>query len=116
MKTAKTLNWIIAATGLWEILAPFIIGYSSATGAMVDAIILGILLLGFGLWGGLVNSTGTEKAMSWINAVLGLWLVLAPFILSYSSVTGAMVNDIIVGVVVVILGAWAAVVAGKSTV
>ena len=50
MKTAKGLSWVIAAAGLWEILAPFIIGYSSATGAMVDAIILGILMLGFGIY------------------------------------------------------------------
>jgi len=114
MKTAKGLSWVIAIAGLWEILAPFIIGYSSVTAAMVDAIILGILLLGLGLWAALANSSGVIKVLSWINAVLGLWLVLAPFILSYSKTTVAMVNDLIVGIVVVILGIWAAVVGGKS--
>lgn len=115
MKTAKTLSWIIAVAGLWEIIAPFAIGYSSTSAAMVDAIILGVLLLGLGIWAALVNTSGTIKILSWINAVLGLWLVVAPFALSYSGVSGATVNDIIVGIVVIILGVWAAVVPGRST-
>ncbi|RKX85715.1 MAG: hypothetical protein DRP57_03120 [Spirochaetes bacterium] len=115
MKTAKTLSWIIAAAGLWEIIAPFAIGYSATSAAMVDAIILGILLLGLGIWAALVNTSVTIKVLSWINAVLGLWLVVAPFALSYSKVSGATVNDIIVGIVVIILGVWAAVVPGRST-
>ena len=115
MKTAKTLSWVIAVAGLWEIIAPFALGYSSTTGAMVDAIILGILLLALGIWAALVNSEGTIKVLNWINAVLGLWLVIAPFALSYSGVSGATVNDIIVGIVVIILGVWAAVVPGRSS-
>ena len=114
MKTAKGLSWVIAVAGLWEILAPFIIGYSSATGAMVDAIILGILMLGFGIWAALANSNGIIKVLSWINAVFGLWVLIAPFILSYSKVTGAMVNDIIIGIIVIIAGVWAAGVSGRS--
>ncbi len=114
MKTAKGLSWVIAIAGLWEILAPFIIGYSSVTGAMVDAIILGVLLLGLGIWAALANSSGIIKVLSWINGVFGLWVLLAPFILSYSKVTGALVNDLIVGIVVALLGLWAALVAGKS--
>ena len=89
MKTAKTLSWIIAAAGLWEIIAPFAIA--------------------------LVNTSVTIKVLSWIDAVLGLWLVVAPFALSYSKVSGATVNDIIVGIIVIILGVWAAVVPGRST-
>ncbi len=114
MKTAKGLSWVIAVAGLWEILAPFIIGYSATTGAMVDAIIFGILLLGLGLWAALVNTSGTIKGLSWVNAVLGLWVLLAPFILGYSKTTGAMVNDLIIGILVVILGIWAALAAARD--
>jgi len=49
MKIAKLLSWGIALAGLWEILAPFIIGYSSVTGAVINDIIIGIVVafLGF---------------------------------------------------------------------
>ena len=114
MKTAKGLSWVLAVAGLWEILAPFIIGYSSVTGAMVNAIILGILILGIGIWAAVMNSGGTIKVLSWINAILGLWVLLSPFIIRYSQTTGAMVNDLIIGIGVVIVGIWAAVVAGKE--
>ena len=45
--------------------------------------------------------------MNWITAVLGLWLVLAPFILGYSLVVAALWNDMVGGVVVLALSVWA---------
>ncbi len=108
MGTAKFFGWITAIGGLWEILSPFILGTSSSTGAMVDAIILGAFLVLFGLWVALSRWNSAVRTLSWINAVLGLWLVLAPFIIGYSSATGAMVNDIIVGGVVLVIEIWGA--------
>ena len=114
MGTAKAFGWVTVVAGVWEILAPFILGYSATTGAMVDAIILGVVLLVLGLWIALSRSNGSVRALSWINAVFGLWLILAPFIIGYSGATGAMVNDIIVGAVVLVLEFWAAIAAGRG--
>lgn len=115
MKTAKTLGWLTGVVGVWEILAPFIIGYSNVGAATADAIILGILLAGFGLWVGLGKATGTVRTLNWINAMLGLWVLLAPFILGYSGTSGgATWNDVIVGVVVIILEVWGASAAKKE--
>jgi len=108
MKTAKNLNWVIAVAGLWELLAPFILAYTKATTPMWDAIIFGIVLIVLGAWAALANALNTIKSLSWINAVIGVWLIIAPFILAYTGVTAAMWNDIIVGIIVVVLGAWAA--------
>lgn len=114
MNTAKTFGWVTAVAGVWEILAPFIIGYSAVTGAMVNAIILGILLLGLGLWTARAQGAGTVQALSWIDAVLGLWLILAPFIVGYSGSVGPVVNDIIVGAVVLVVEVWGAIAVGKN--
>ena len=108
MKTAKTLNWVIVIGGVWEVLAPFILAYSDAKGAMWDAIIIGLALIVLGAWAALTNAGSTVKTLSWINAILGLWLIIAPFLLSYSKVAAAMWNDIIIGIIVLALGAWAA--------
>jgi hypothetical protein len=43
------------------------------------------------------------KSLSWINFVLGLWLIIAPFALRYSTVSTAMWNNVIVGIVVAVL-------------
>ncbi len=114
MKTAKTLSWIIAVAGLWEIVAPFIFGMTATTAFLWDAIIVGLALVVFGVWAALSNQENTVKYLNWINAVLGLWLIIAPFVLSYSSAATAMWNDIVIGLVALVLGAWAALAVGSQ--
>jgi hypothetical protein len=114
MGTAKAFGWVTLVAGVWEILAPFIIGYSSVTGPTTNAIILGIVLGLFGLWVALSKSASTVRTLSWVNAILGAWLIVAPFIINYGGKTGPLVNDIIVGVVVAVLEVWGAVSAGKT--
>jgi len=109
MKTIKTLSWLVVLLGAWEFVASFILGYSAKTGALWDAIILGIALVILAGWAALSNLEGTAKPLSWINAVLGLWLIIAPFIIGYANLVGALWNDIIVGILVAVLSVWAAI-------
>ncbi|MBE3583818.1 MAG: SPW repeat protein [Limnochordaceae bacterium] len=39
----------------------------------------------------------------WINVLLGVWLIVSPFILGYRDVPAALWNGIIVGVIVAVL-------------
>lgn len=114
MKTAKTLSWLVALAGVWEVLAPFILGYTATTVALWNAIIIGIVLVVLGVWAALAQNLLTLKTLNWINAALGIWLIIAPFILAYR--TAAIWNDIIIGIVVAVLAVWAAlVVTGTGT-
>lgn len=109
MGTGKTLSWIIALAGLWELIAPFVLRYSVAV-ATYNAVIVGIILIILGAWAALSNNAGTDRTLDWINAIVGLWLVLSPFILGFSALSAvAMTNAIVVGIIVIILGIWAAV-------
>ncbi|RLD05194.1 MAG: hypothetical protein DRI32_04435 [Chloroflexi bacterium] len=108
MKKAKSLSWWIVVLGAWEIVAPFIFGYSAEKTALWDAIILGVALVILGIWAALVKDESTLKTLSWVNAALGVWLIIAPFLLSYSGTTSALWNDIVVGLVILALGATAA--------
>src|SRR5690606_4623940 len=49
----------------------------------------------------------STKAASWLIAVIGAWLVIAPFVLDYVS-EAATRNDVIVGALLLILGIWSA--------
>jgi hypothetical protein len=44
----------------------------------------------------------------YVNGVIGLWLMVAAFMVTGSK-TGNLVNDLITGVVLLVLGIWAAV-------
>ncbi len=109
MSTGKALSWLVALAGLWEVVAPFVLGYTTGI-AMYNAIIVGIVLIILGVWAALSSNSGADRTLNWVSAVVGLWLILSPFVLGFSitSVT-AMTDAIIVGIIVIILGVWAAI-------
>jgi F0F1-type ATP synthase membrane subunit a len=45
---------------------------------------------------------------AWLNAILGLWFIVAAFIIAASK-TANMTSNLIAGIIVVILGVWASV-------
>jgi hypothetical protein len=46
--------------------------------------------------------------LSWVNVVLGMWLIVSPYLLGYSNLEIARWNENILGVIVVGLGVWSA--------
>lgn len=102
------LNWAVVPLGVWEVLAPFILGYFTTSAALWNAIIIGIALVVLAALAALSRAETTVKALEWISAVLGVWLIIAPFIVHYSDVAAAKWNDIVVGVGVTVLAVWAA--------
>ncbi len=110
MRTGKTLSWLVALVGLWQLISPFMLGYSTIGSASSDAVIFGIVLIILGLWAALSNNAYRDQTLDWINAIVGLWLIISPFALGFSGLSPIAMGDfIIVGIIVVILGVWAGV-------
>ncbi|HZD11622.1 MAG TPA: SPW repeat protein [Candidatus Binatia bacterium] len=104
VKVASGLNVLL---GIWLLVAPFILGYSGVAAGLWNDIIVGALVLilaGVRVW-----KPAHNRWLSWTNVLLGIWLAAAPFILGYSEIAAAMWNDIIVGIAIIVLGAWSAV-------
>ncbi len=97
----KALSWINFILGLWLIIA----GFALSTGVrpvMAEEIILGIIIAVLA-WAAAVSRQG--PAISWIVALAGLWTLIAPFVIpSYSMMANAKGNDIVVGIIVLVLG------------
>jgi hypothetical protein len=108
MATRRTLNWIVAVLGVWEIVASFILGFSGVTAALWNSIIVGIVLLVLSAWAALSDSPSIGRGLTWINAVVGVWFFFSPFILAYSGTTIVLWDSLIVGAIVVILDVWGA--------
>ena len=118
----ETVQWtsgINLVVGLWLIVAPFLLGYDEIQAALWNDILVGLIVAAFAV--ARVARPLMNPSLSWINALLGLWLVVAPFVLAYAgqveafAVEGAiggaqtaMWNDIIVGVIILMLGVWSA--------
>ena len=102
VKVASGLN-ILA--GIWLILSPFILGYSYITGALWNDIIIGaavLILAAVREWGKTEETTWA----SWVNLVLGIWLIIAPFVIGYSAESTPLWNDVLLGILVAALAGW----------
>ena len=96
------LSGISILLGIWLILAPFVLAYTGVQVATWNDIILGVLICAMAL----IRTFGAGQAgAGWINVLLGIWLVIAPFILNYGENPAPTWNDIILGILIIIF-AW----------
>lgn len=99
IRTASGLNVIL---GIWLIIAPFIFAMTGA--AFWNDILVGIFVLILASTR-VSRPTASTRLASWTNAIVGIWLILAPFVLGYLSVAQVW-DDIAVGVLLLILSTW----------
>ena len=114
----KVLKWIIALLGLWEfadITALIVPDFVKIPSFLWNHIIIGLILMIVGVWAARTSNAGTAKTLSWIAASIGVWLMISSFILRYPIINAGLWNDIIVGVIVLILGIWAALTSPRVT-
>lgn len=98
MQSRRWQDWGMFVLGLWLFFAPF---WMASYGSLVsvptwNSCVSGGLVAIFAL-GALVENKRWEE---WLNAVIGLWLVLSPFLLGYYEVGAAGWNHIVVGLLI----------------
>jgi hypothetical protein len=93
-------NSILVLTGLWLVVTPWILGDAAGSGpGRANSVGVGIvvtLLAASNLW-----TDEKSRASSGLIAILGLWMLAAPFVLGYSGNPPWTWSSVITGVVVV---------------
>ena len=103
MKNIK--HWqdpVNAVLGVALVLSPWVLDYSSETFATSNAVVIGLALVATAL-GAMLAPKAWEE---WTEAVLGLWMVMSPWVLVYSHVQMAMYAAVGLGLIVVLLSLW----------
>jgi hypothetical protein len=109
MRVGRSLSWLVALVGLWELVSPFVLGFSGHTTPLYNSIIFGILLIILGVWAANSRDARTDRTLDIVNAIIGIWLIIAPFVLGFAAtVMAAEWSSIIVGIVTLVLGVIAA--------
>jgi hypothetical protein len=99
MKTQRWQDWLMLLFGVWLFVSPFWMpAYASTAGvAAWNSYVLGVLTVIFA-WVALASGRIWEE---WVNLALGIWLIIAPFVLRfYGTETGAAWNQIILGILI----------------
>lgn len=101
VRWASGLN-IIA--GLWLIISPFVLGFSSHTTVMWNAVVVGVIVAVLAA----IRASGRydQPWLSWINVLLGIWLFVSPWVLGRASITSVLWNSVVLGVIVFVLAGW----------
>lgn len=109
MSASNWAGWLGVLAGIWLIIAPFILNYGNST-ATTNDIVLGIILIiltGFcAITAGQANTAGARQVAGWLSVLAGIWLIIAPFVLGYSGLAQAVWNDIITGVLSIIVAGY----------
>jgi hypothetical protein len=95
---------IMLLVGLWLIASPWILGEVPVFQSGVLSVIISGILIALLAAGNLWAPVGS-RALSWILAALGAWVVAAPFVFGDASNTAWTWSSVISGVVVCALGA-----------
>jgi hypothetical protein len=85
------------------------LGTSPDTASSTNVWTLGILVGGTAWW---ALARPAEKSAEWFQALYGVWLFIAPWVLGFAGLAAAAWNAWIAGVAVFVLAVW--VIAGQA--
>jgi hypothetical protein len=91
--------------GLWVLLSPFVLGFAMFESLVWNNVIVGIAIMAIAAsraWG------RRGPGLSWINFILGLWLIVSAFIFDTQMNATVVWNQVISGAVVSIVAAMSA--------
>lgn len=99
--------------GLYCAASPWIVHYSAgqpalATHNLIVGIAIGMLALGF------TAAPARMYGLSWAMCALGIWMIIAPWVVGSSPDAGVVVNNIVIGALALLLGLMCAGTAAKS--
>ena len=100
-----TASGLDILAGIWLLISPFVLRFSSHY-AVTNDVILGIAIAILAA----IRFSGafTQSWVSWVNVLLGVWVLISPWVLRFSTFHTATVNNVVMGIIVIILAGWSA--------
>lgn len=103
MAEKRWQDWVNLILGVWLFVSPWILAYAMQDAAAWNAYILGAAIVVFAAIAAYMPKAWEEM----INTLLGVWLVLSPYVLGFAAQTMIAVHTVVVGVLVTVFAVWA---------
>jgi hypothetical protein len=93
------VSWINIVLGIWVIISPFLVQFTRFPAAMWNNVIVGIVIAILAI---IRTSVPRQAGWSWVNVILGIWMIISPFALG-AMTTAILWNNIILGIVIALI-------------
>jgi hypothetical protein len=100
--TKRWQDWVNLVLGSWLFVSPWALQYTDTTAAM-NAHVMGAGIVAFAAIAAYMPRAWEEV----INTLLGVWLVLSPFILAFTGMSTIALHTVVIGVLVTGFAVWA---------
>lgn len=96
-------DWAQLALGVWLFFSPFFLHYTDVNNAAMNAYLIGIAIAVLSVAELYVHRRWEE----WVNLLLGIWLIISPWLLGYNTMRGPTQNAVVLGLIMIVLPLWA---------
>jgi hypothetical protein len=93
--------------GIWILISPFVLAFQHVNGAMTNNVIFGIVIGLLALYR--FMNPAMNAGVSWLNVLFGIWILISPFVIGFNMDHVPTTNNVVMGIVVIILAGWSAV-------
>jgi SPW repeat len=102
--TAQSIDGLTLLAGVFLAISPWVVGFgANAPGLAVNNLVCGITVAVLGL--GYATMYGRTHGLSWVPVPLGIWVIVAPWLIYDTHVTtGIATVNVVIGVVIALLG------------
>ncbi|WP_067621953.1 SPW repeat protein [Alicyclobacillus acidiphilus] len=97
---------INALIGIWFILTPWVLNFSSDTAALWTSVVIGAIQTLASLAVFAQKRWNSAARFVWISFVTGLWFIVHPFVFQMQQNSGELWNFVILGVISAVLSFW----------
>lgn len=101
----KVKHWrdpISLIAGIWLAVSPWVLAYQAETRPAFNAVVAGALIALIAFYA-LFEVFAWQE---WANLLLGVWLIVSPWLLGFSAMQTVMLNAVIVGALVAAMAFW----------
>jgi hypothetical protein len=100
---ARGVEGLTFLSGLYLAISPWVVGFNGFTTLTVNNLIVGAALAMLAL--GFVFPRGSGRRIAWAAPVIGVWTIIAPWVVSGNVATTATIwSNVVIGVIAVLVG------------
>ncbi|MBX6384910.1 MAG: SPW repeat protein [Microbispora sp.] len=100
---AQLMDGVTFLAGLYLAISPWIVGFSGFGNLAINNLIVGLTVAALAL--GCASAFGRTYGMSWVTPVLGVWTLIAPWVISgHPATTATISNNVVTGAIIFVFG------------